>query len=347
MRIAIPGGVTRLAFLFGLLSVGCGPDFDPPSELRSLRVLAVQKDTPYAQPGGTVNLQMLWEDASPLRGRPVQVAWSPACVNPAGDLYYGCFADPDVFQGTFGEGDRTSVEIPKTIITDRTRPAGNNAAYGVAFVFFAVCAGELTIVPRTEEAAFPFGCRGDDGALLGSDDFVAGYTSIYAYDTFSNNNPVVTGFRFNGQDLDRADVCLNEECLAVDGAEPLPELDCSDAEQAKRCVPTCSDDGESECPSIGFRPIIDKEDPLNQDIDDASAQLLGRRVGEQMWINYYTSAGGFRSPVRLLNDATSGWNDNFGTDFYAPSAPGPARIWAVAHDNRGGAAWVGINIQVQ
>lgn len=342
MRIAIP------ALLLGLLAVGCGPDFDPPSELHSLRVLAVQKDKPYAKPGEDVNLQMLWEDASLQRGRPVQIAWSPACVNPAGDLYYGCFASGDLFQGNLPVfGEKTAVSIPKSIVTDHGAPKGNNAAYGVAYVFFAVCAGTLEGITRTAEAAFPFACKADDGTLLGSDDFVAGYVSIYSYDTFSNNNPVISGFRFNGQDLDRADVCLNDECLALDGSEPLVDLDCDDPEQAKRCVTSCGDDGDSTCPGIGFRPIIDKTDPLNQDIDDASAQLLGRRVGEQMWVNYYTDAGGFKSPVRLLNDATSGWNDELGTDFYAPKALGPARIWAVAHDNRGGAAWTGITIQVK
>ena len=62
MRIAIPGGVIRWIAFMTLFLLGCGPDFDPPSELHSLRVLAVQKDLPYAQPGQTVNLQMLWQD---------------------------------------------------------------------------------------------------------------------------------------------------------------------------------------------------------------------------------------------------------------------------------------------
>ena len=94
MRLAIAG-------LLGLFLVGCGPDFDPPSELHSLRVLAVQKDVPYAQPGQTVNLQMLWEDASVdvLSGaeqRKVQIAWSAPCFDPDADLYYQCFKDPQL-----------------------------------------------------------------------------------------------------------------------------------------------------------------------------------------------------------------------------------------------------------
>ncbi len=68
MPIRIPGGVTRSAVFLALFLLGCGPDFDPPSELHSLRVLAVEKDLPYAQPGATVNLQMLWQGRFATRG---------------------------------------------------------------------------------------------------------------------------------------------------------------------------------------------------------------------------------------------------------------------------------------
>ena len=66
-----------------------------------------------------------------------------------------------------------------------------------------------------------------------------------------------------------------------------------------------------------------------------------------MWIDYYTDGGGFKSDVRLLNDATSGWNDAYGTDFYAPKDAKLSRLWAVVHDNRGGAAWAGITVKTQ
>ncbi|HEX2670712.1 MAG TPA: hypothetical protein VHM25_07570, partial [Polyangiaceae bacterium] len=74
MRFELPGGFVRWASVFSLFLLGCGPDFDPPSELHSLRVLAVQKDVPYAQPNSDVKLQMLWQDASALAGpdRPIQ-----------------------------------------------------------------------------------------------------------------------------------------------------------------------------------------------------------------------------------------------------------------------------------
>ena len=103
---------------WGVLLCGCGPKFDPPDQLSTLRVLGVQKDLPYAQPGQTVNLQMLWEDASPSAGRPIQITWSEPCANPDGDLYYSCFTpdklptllpNPALGQTDFPHGDTTQV----------------------------------------------------------------------------------------------------------------------------------------------------------------------------------------------------------------------------------------------
>ena len=70
-------------------TLGCGPQFDLSSELESLRVLTVKKDKPYAQPGETVKMQLLWHDAK--GPRPVQRLFIGGCFNPPADLYYSCF----------------------------------------------------------------------------------------------------------------------------------------------------------------------------------------------------------------------------------------------------------------
>jgi hypothetical protein len=44
--------------------------------------------------------------------------------------------------------------------------------------------------------------------------------------------------------------------------------------------------------------------------------------------------------VRLVNDAQTGWNADYGTEFRAPSTKGPMFIWAVVQDSRGGEQWV-------
>ena len=349
MRFALPGSLACSAAFLGLFLLGCGPDFDPPSELHSLRVLAVQKDAPYAQPGQTVHLQMLWEDASNERPRDVQIAWSGPCFDPLGDLYYGCFADPKAFSSMLTlNSDSTSFVVPKDIITRRPlADDSKNAPYGLTYVFFAACAGKLELAASPTADALPIVCKDAAGKLLGADDFVAGYTGVYSFESFSNNNPVISGFEFNGKALAAADYCQDAACLSLDGSADPVDIDCGDPAQAARCVPACSDDGDPKCHGYGFHPVIDKTDPANQDEDSVSAKQLGRQVGEQMWLNYYTDAGGFKSPVRLLNDATTGWNDGFGTEFYAPKEPGLSRIWAVAHDNRGGVSWSGVTLKVQ
>src|SRR5688572_12873525 len=117
-----------------VLALGCSADFDPPSELKTLRVLAVQKSEPYASPGEEVELGMLWYDGSPRAPRPVQLAWFSGCFNPPGDLYLGCF---DVFSNLarasggrrgsaglppgldVGFGERFTLELPTDLISSR------------------------------------------------------------------------------------------------------------------------------------------------------------------------------------------------------------------------------------
>jgi hypothetical protein len=345
----------------GLLTQGCGPKFDPPSELQSLRVLGVQKNKPYARPGDTINLQMLWEDASvdaALPSRKVTVTWSGPCFNPAGDLFYGCFTDSNLF-ASLTTGDTAAV---KTAGIDGliSHPAESGVpAYGVAFVFFAACAGELTPITTTDPTAIPIGCKDAAGNLLGSDDFVAGYTSIYFYADTLNNNPFVSGFEVQGNALDASAFCTDhgtsgpndprgsDDCQPIAEAKTIADIDCG--MHPEQCVPSCPDDGDSaKCPGYALRPTVDQMIQVdgvmvNDDVDTTSGQPLG----EQMWIDYYSDAGKFKSPVRLLNDATTGWNDDYGAVFYAPKASGPVRVWALVHDNRGGVGWGGVTLQVQ
>jgi hypothetical protein len=351
-----------LLFL-GVLLGGCGPSFDPPDQLSTLRVLGVQKDLPYAQAGQTVNLQMLWEDASPSAGRPIQITWSEACANPDGDLYYSCFTpdklptllpNPALGQTDFPHGDTTQVTAAPI-----AHPATeSNAPYGITFVFFAACAGTLQLITPSDPTALPFACKDAAGNLLDSDSFVAGYTSIYSFQTFTNNNPAISGFQFNGHTLTNDSFCgpplpgvdpsmQPANCTPIAEASSAADIDCTDPVQGLRCVPTCADDGKSTCPAYAIQPTVDKNDPLNQDQDQGSAMQLGHPVGEEMWIDYYTDGGGFKSPVRLLNDPTSGWNDNYGTDFYASKDAKVSRVWALVHDNRGGVAWAGTTIKTQ
>jgi hypothetical protein len=210
---------------------------------------------------------------------------------------------------------------------------------------------------------FPLSCLDDDGNALGTDDFVAGYTAVYTYDDFSNGNPVLRGLSLDGKPL--LDVCIDSgSAAAIEGGElgavlgragegagppsaseppvvcesgplldPTDEPDCSDPAAACITAPPPADfliRGMEIRPEI-FRSSIED--------DDIARVAYGHDYEEGMWINYYVSRGSLRSDVRLLNDATTGLNEEFPTLYYPAEEPGPITLWAVVHDSRGGVAW--------
>lgn len=338
-----------------LLLCACGPEFERVSALETLRVLGVRKDVPYAAPGEQVNLSMLWHDARPeSRRTPVTVAWFPSlrasdpggpfCLNPNGDFYYGCFEElaGDAPGGAPGgtlpppstllpSGDHYSFTMPTNAISDHPAPLDPEfPRYGLAYSFFAVCGGELAW--GRPEDQFPLRCLDAAGDPLGSDDFIAGYTGVYSYETLRNTNPIVTGFRFDGVDV--AGACVDDACVDT----PPEPADCSSP--ATPCIPHCDDDGEPTCKGWKFQPLVDRASPERDPI-------AGDGLSEAMWINYFSDGGHVKSDLRLLNDSQKGWNDSYGTEFYAPKKPGTYHLWAVIHDNRGGTAFTRITLAVQ
>jgi len=337
----------RIAILLAFGLMGCGIDFDPGAEVNSLRVFAVQKDHAYARPGEEVTLRLLWSDGSKEPGRPIQRLWLSGCVNPPADLYAGCLGS---FAGlasdpmsaapppgiSIGQKDDFTFKLPDDIITTHApSPDPSQPAFGSAFVFFAACAGTLELAAPGGKVGFPLECKGADGALLGADDFVAGYTQIFAYEELRNENPKLTGFEFNGKEV--VPDCIDAACLGLE----TPAPDCEKTPDL--CVAACAKDGDLKCPDIPFRPFVDK---LSVE-PDAIAVNRGRNYQEQMWVNYYTDRGGLSSGVKLVNDAVTGFNDDYVTKLAAPKAPGPLRLWAVVRDNRGGSAWARLTISVK
>jgi hypothetical protein len=86
-------------------------------------------------------------------------------------------------------------------------------------------------------------------------------------------------------------------------------------------------------------------DPKSAEPDDVARLRDGSDVTEQMWINYYADDKvEMGTAVKLLNDATTGFNDDHGTTLKAPKEAGEFRVWAVAHDSRGGASWARLRL---
>jgi hypothetical protein len=360
--------------VLGASVLGCGAQFDPGSELHGLRVLALKKSAPYAQPGTRVDLQLLWHDTEPDRPPP-QIAWLAACQNPPGDLFDACFATaPQAGGGDLIEQLRTRSSLPDPssaqandhfsfetspdIISSRPPPKDpTTVPYGLDYVLFAVCAGTLDL---RLDRDFPFVCYleqdGEPGlssgdAELGSSDFIVGYTSVFAYDAIENQNPLVYGLRWGelelrpgelpmmaGEPLAAAalgadDLCIGAACQpAPASAEPGV---CPEALTIDACP------GSSPCDKLRFGPIVD---PASAELYTAASAHPSTELQEQNSVKYYASDAELSQEVKLLNDATQGWNEESDTEFRAGKEAGVTYLWSVAHDNRGGAEWARLRV---
>jgi hypothetical protein len=343
------------ALALGVTTAGCAASFDPPSGVKSLRVFGAKVSEPYAKPGETVTIDLLYYDASPKALRPdgtrrkVNVAWFGNCHNPPGDFYYGCFpifaqtfaaiSTPDgtldptkIPPGAFGFGDQFTVAVPADIITSRPPPSGTTIPYGLSYAFFAACAGDLA--PATDSSSgLPVACLDPETKQpLGADDFVFGYTSVYSYDTLRNKNPIVDGRTFQDKPLDQAP-CY-DKTVCAEGFR------CG-FDAPRTCIPViphCTAEKLADCPTYKLSPVMDPA--KNSESDPNALNPDGSVLQEVMWVYYYASDGTIDKDTRLLNDAQAGWQpaDKLGTEWKAPGeASGPTRIWGAFHDNRGGA----------
>ena len=355
-----------------LLASGCGAEFDPASEVTGLRVLAVKKSLPYARPGEQVELSMLWHDAEPDRPPP-QIGWLAVCENPPADLFEACFAQlpalseeelaarisiPDPSSTTVN--DRFSFTVSSDIISSRPPPGDpNSTPYGLTYVFFAVCSGQLAVSMDTE---IPFLCYEELDGVPGfsagdtrrdSRDLVIGYSAVFSYEEFENNNPLFTGIEFGNAtywpdapaDVAAAapagavlaparDVCLGDGCLQAPAVDE--DLPCLEGLTVGICP-----DGDDDCDTT---PIQARIDPASAELDAAASERGSDTLTEQMWVNYYSTQGEMDEEVRLLNDAVEGFQEDVSTGYQAANAAGVAYLWAVAHDNRGGTDWARLRV---
>lgn len=357
-----------LSVSVSLVSAGCGVEFDSIGQLQGLRVLGIQADPPIAQPGDTVNMQLVVHDTGDIEGEPraVNYLWLGGCDNPPGDSYFGCLAtfgevagsldglmsaDPSQLTPdqlaeiaealaetgvSLGFGETFELGISPDIIRAKPpNPVPAKVPYALSYTFFAACAGELR--PDPDSDRFPVGCF-DGETRLGPRDFVAGYTSTYTYEDQRNSLPEILGMRVGGRDVAGNLVCVGPECETL---EPDPGRRCPrGAPEVSRCK---SGTLRQSCPKVELAVRVDP-DSVDQ---DAPLALGGETAPEPMWVNYHTDHGSFSNDVALVNDVTAGFRDNPKTDFFAPETPGPAFVWAVVRDGRGGFEWARTTICVK
>jgi hypothetical protein len=334
LRRAVLASLVVAAFAGPALGSGCGGGFPPISQVSGLRVLAVQADKPYAQPGDTVTFTMTY--SNPPGAPAPQILWLGGCVNPPSDTYYGCYADAGLASGEgliAGEGPTFTMKVPESILTPP-------ATQGTAFVFFAVCDGSIVVdaggagggTSGGLAGAFPIGCLGANNQLLSADAFVPGYTQVYAFsDGRTNNNPPVNGISINQ---------VPNDAGVADGGNVTA---CPVPEGARIGVAGCgSTDPFTQCQDDRAEYQITVDVPL----DDKSPTGLPQY--ELVWVDYFADQGDMDTPTSLIvtpspvSDAGPDFPSSFSTNWIAPPAPtgdaGPlaVNIWAVVHDNRGG-----------
>jgi hypothetical protein len=339
-----------------------GTGFDPQSRVDSVRMFAARIDKPYARPGETVNIEVLLTDARRDRPRPLELYWIPiACLNPTADLYYLCFAgaagaadggvSPDggvrfVPAGPLEDGGAgipgapppgapptslpTNIDLapflPRgpifsfTMPEDAIVPRVGTDPYGLAYLFNIACAGQVRFVPPAPGAGaqqIPLQCTDEDGNPLPPTDYVIGFVRVYAYETRTNENPVIESVTYQGEPIDLT---------------------------AGITLPPCRDvKRRADCPEheIGVRI------PLSSwERNPSETEPLGEQR-EQIWVTYYSDVGSFADAARLLFDPRRGQIPDPDVVFRAPATAGDGTLWAVVHDNRGGAAWAVIPVRVR
>ncbi len=314
-----------ILLLVGLF-VGCTPpEFDPPSLVRSVRILATSADPPYAAPGQMVNMTALAFDGRPSQPAPMQLYFLPIpCINPSGDAYYACFPairallSPGVDLGPLlSPGPSFSFQMPADAVIPR--PDTGAEPYGLAVVFTVACAGHVEYVPppgETSPDTVPFGCFDDRSHRLGADDFVFAYSLVYAFRDRTNQNPSIEQVTYAGEPVDAT---------------------------AGISLPHCTKSKLDDCPAQKLDVVVPTS---SQEADPTNLNAEGHPLGELLYVKYYVTGGKLANDTVVLADPRRGRLSDTGDDYRAPQAPGEYRLWVVLHDNRGGVAWQEIPLHV-
>jgi hypothetical protein len=336
-----------------ILATRADHPYAKPGETVTLTVLATDQRPSKPEP------MVVYWIPDPLTGKLF-------CENPANDAYYSCFTPSDVGTSDSGPrsasdaapseagpdsggaspckglapgvdltpclpppGPTLSISLPQDIITSHP-PANGTAPYGLAIVFNMACAGHPELLPvnasNLSVNSLPIGCFDKNHNALDADSFVVGYATVYAYETITNQNPVIDHVLFQGDDLDGG--FLGDSNPAEDAGVP---------EEGGVVMAHCDASTSSKCPSFSF----DVDVPASsQERDPLDLGSNGQPLGEQIWVDYYATTGSLSDDARLLYDPTIG-KVITGTaiTFQAPMNPTPGTLWAVVHDNRGGVAW--------
>ena len=221
------------------------------------------------------------------------------------------------------QGARAVFHLPTDIVSAHA-PVSGATPYGLAIVFNIACAGHVELIaldPNNQDPEqIPFGCFNSQHQLLTANDYVIGYTEVFAYTKLTNKNPVISSFSFRGHSL------------SIDGGVTAPLSIAPCAANAKNCP-----DGST---IVGVPDASWEPDPQDPGPDGGS-------LGEQIWVDYYSNVGSLNDDAILIFDPVEGRVVPPHQESFQTSGSGSGTMWAVVHDNRGGASWITVPIHSQ
>lgn len=332
---------------------GCSEGFGAPSRLEGLRVLAVRSDPASGAPGREISLQLLHVDASSTSeagAPPLQIVWLGGCHNPPSRQYFACLPRlrelarllaPDMSNtdtsalppGIFGTGTSFNFTVPDGILDEAPRIETDPVHFGVSYVFFAACRGQLRARPELLDR-LPLDCIDPrTGAQVDSSGFVHGFSTLFSYEGLENRNPILSGLALDGVPVVSQSCQADADCASIAAAQDRFEFACSASATCAPLLAPCRD----RCPSLGLAPAVD---PISAESVDDGTEIL--------WANYYSAAGSFQTPTQLVSDRKAGLISNPSGRWSPPGVPlDPVRLWVTLHDQRGGADWASLDVIVR
>lgn len=345
-----------------IASSACSPGYLPSDLVNGLRILAVSPDQSYVLPGESVTFTLNLRDGHPDGVRPANVLWLGGCVNPPGDLYYGCFLQfaeifkalgegglgppkpgqppPNIPPGLIGfspavtSSTTFTTYVPQDIVSSRPTPDGGKK-YGLMYVFFFACTGEIKPIevdPGGAAGFLPLGCFDSEGKRLPADSFVPGYTQVYSFeDERRNENPAVRGLIINGTKTadDPSTTPVVKAC--AQSFDDRRQVGCFAPEPFEGCTPVKIDvDVDSTIGEIDPGEIVD-----------------GKQINEAVWVDWLVEAGDLTSGIQLISGVTEGYKQNHFTNWFPPAEPGLHTIWATVRDTRGGSTFIEQSVIVE
>jgi hypothetical protein len=234
-------------------------------------------------------------------------------------------------------GTQTRVNIPADIISSRPVTPNGSLPQGRAYVFFSACGGNVTYHPAPPRSSgLPIRCVDPQtNTDLPAEDFVYGYTPLFAFEQLTNENPIIEGVELRGQAV--IDRMCSDGCPA--------DYACGTGERCLPVVPRCHRSLADDCPTVPFKVLVSRQ---SAELDPIASALENNQRRETVWVEYSALNGRFDPALLLVNDLTRGWQDASEGKFMTfKSLPGEATLFAVVRDNRGGQAFRSIDVVVR